>query len=55
MPGDLLFVWELIDFMISSKDVYASQNLKSPLDIFVLLGILLKNSVVAALEVAYLV
>ena len=55
MPGDLLFVWEFIDFMISSKDVYASQNLKSPLDIFVLLGILLKNSVVAALEVVYLV
>ena len=40
---------ENIDFMISSKDISASQRLKSSLDIFFLLGILLRNS--AALEV----
>ena len=33
LPGDLLFVWEFIDFMILSKDVSASQTLKSSLDI----------------------
>ena len=57
LPGDLLLVWEFIDFMISSKDVYvsSSQRLKSSLDIFFLLGILLRNSVVAALEVVSLV
>ena len=37
--------------MISSKDVSASQRLKSSLDVFFLLEILLENSVVAALEV----
>ena len=42
--------------MISSKDFSTSQRLKSSLDIFFLLGILLKNSVVAAaLEVFSLV
>ena len=37
--------------MVSSKDTYASQRLKCPLDIFFLLEILLINSVVAAVEV----
>ena len=53
LPGDLLLVGEFIDFMISSKNVYvsSSQRLKCSLDIF----FLLRNSVVAALEVASLV
>ena len=54
LPGGLLFVSEFIDFTISSKDIKASQRLKCSLDIFVLLGILQTNSVVAAVEV-YLV
>ena len=37
--------------MISSKDILASQNLKCSLDIFFLLQILLRNSVVAIVEV----
>ena len=48
---DLLFVCEFIDFMISSKDIFALQRLNFSLDGFFLLGILLRNSVVAALEV----
>ena len=57
LPGDVLLVGEFIDFMILSKGVYvsSSQRLKSSLDIFFLLGILLRNSVVAALEVVSLV
>ena len=50
----LLLVSEFIDFMISSKDISASQRLKYSLDIFFLLGILQTNSIVAAVEV-YLV
>ena len=49
--GDLLFVSETVDFMFSSKDISASQRLKCSLDIFFLLRILLRNSVVAAVEV----
>ena len=41
--------------MISSKDLFASQRLSSSLDIFFLLGILLTNLVVAALEVVFCV
>ena len=41
--------------MISSKDLFASQRLSSSLDIFFLLGILLRNLVVAALEVVFCV
>ena len=37
--------------MISFKDILASQRLNCSLDIFFLLGILPRNSVVAALEV----
>ena len=37
--------------MISSKDISASQRLKCPLDIFYLLGILLRNSELATVEV----
>ena len=37
--------------MISSKDYFASQSLNRSLYSFFLLGILLRNSVVAALEV----
>ena len=51
LPPDLLFVSEFIDFMILSKDISASQRLKCLLDIFFLLGILLRNSVVSAVEV----
>ena len=51
LAEDLLFVSEFIDFMISSKDISASQRLKCSLDIFFLLGILQTNSVVAAVEV----
>ena len=40
--------------MISSKHVSASQRSKSLLDLFPLLGILLRNSVVPALEVVSL-
>ena len=50
----LLLVSEFIDFMISSKDISASQRLKYSLGIFFLLGILQTNSIVAAVEV-YLV
>ena len=39
------------DFMISSKDLSASQRLKCSLDILFLLGILQINSVVAAVEI----
>ena len=42
-------------FMISSKDASSSHRLKSSLDISFLLRILLRNSVVAALEVVSLV
>ena len=42
---------EFIDFMISSKDISATQILKCSLDIFFLFGISRKNSVVAAVEV----
>ena len=42
---------EFIDFMISSKDISDSQILKCSLDIFCLLGIFRKNSIVAAVEV----
>ena len=45
LPGDLLLVSEFIDFMISAKDVSSSEMLKSLLDIFFLLGILLRNPV----------
>ena len=38
LPGDLLFVSEFIDFVISSKDISASQRLKCSLD---MLGVLL--------------
>ena len=41
--------------MISSKDIFASEMLNCSLDIFFLLGILVRNSVVAALEVVSLV
>ena len=53
LPGSLLFVSEFIDFMISSRDISASQRLKwlKIKDILFLLGILQTNSVVAALEV----
>ena len=51
----LLFVWEFIDLMISSKDIFESQRLNYLLDIFSLSGILLKNSVVEAWEVVSLV
>ena len=37
--------------MISSEGIFASQRLKCSLDIFFMLGILLRNSVVAAVEV----
>ena len=37
--------------MISSKDTFVSQRLNCSLNIFFLLGILVKNSVVAAFEV----
>ena len=37
--------------MISPKDISASQRLKYSLDIFFLLGIVQKNSVVAAVKV----
>ena len=46
--------YENIDFF-SSKDASASQRLKSSFDIFFPLGILLRNSVVTALEVVSLV
>ena len=59
LPGDEVPGWEFIDFMILSKSVYAFslQRLKSKssLDIFFLLGILEKNSVVAYLEIVSLV
>ena len=51
ITGDLLFVSEFIDFIISSKDISASKRLKCSLDIFVLLENLLRNSVVATAEV----
>ena len=51
LPGSLLFVSEFIDFMISSRDISASQRLKCSLDIFFPLGILETNLVVAAAEV----
>ena len=38
LPGDLLFVSEFIDFVISSKDISTSQRLKCSLD---MLGVLL--------------
>ena len=41
--------------MTSSKDIFASQRLNYSLDIFFLLGILQRNSAVAALEVVSLV
>ena len=41
--------------MISCKDIFASEMLNCSLDIFFLLGILVRNSVVAALEVVSLV
>ena len=44
-------VSEFIDFIISSKDISASQRLKCSLDIFFLIGILQTNSLVAAVEV----
>ena len=50
LPEGLLFVSKFIDFMISSKDISASQRLEGSLDFFFLLGILLTNSVVAAVE-----
>ena len=40
--------------MTSSKDVFVSQGLNCSLDIFFLLGILLRSSVVAVLEVVSL-
>ena len=47
LPGDVVLVWEFIDFMILSKSVYASslQRLKSKssLDIFFLLEIFAKK------------
>ena len=57
LPGDVLLVWEFIDFMILCKGLYvsSSQRLKSSIDICFLLRILLRNSVVAALEVVSLV
>ena len=51
LTKDWLFVWEFIDLMISSKDIFASQRLNYLLDIFSLSGILLKNSVVEAWKV----
>ena len=39
--------------MISSKDISASQKLKCSLNIFFLLGILLRNSVVATVDVCF--
>ena len=47
LPGDLLFISELVDFM-TSKDISASERLKCSLDIFFLSGILLRNSLVPA-------
>ena len=41
--------------MIPSKGIFASQKLNFSIDIFFLLEILLKNLVVAALEVVFLV
>ena len=59
LPGDVVLVWEFIDFMILSKSVYASslQRLKSKssLDVFFLLRILQRKSLVANLEVVSLV
>ena len=52
---EIYFFWEFIGFMTSSKDIFVSQRLNCPLDIFFQLGILLRNSVVAALEVISLV
>ena len=54
LPGDS-FVWEIVDFRISSKDLFTSQRLDYSLDIFFLSDILLKTSVVAVLEVVSLV
>ena len=48
LPGDLLLVSELIDFM---EDIFVSQKLKCSLDIFFLLGVFPRNSVVATVEV----
>ena len=39
LPGDLLFLWGFIDFMISSKDISSIQRSKSLLNIFFLLEI----------------
>ena len=59
LPGDVVLVWEFIDFMILSKSVYASslQRLKSKssLDVFFLLRILQRKSLVANLAVVSLV
>ena len=49
------YLFQNIDLKILSKDVSALQRLKSSWDIFFLLGILLRNLVVAASEVASLV
>ena len=38
-------LWFHLNFIISSKDISASQRLKCSLDIFFMLGILLRNSV----------
>ena len=46
--GNLLFVSEFLDYMISSKDISASQRLKCLWDILFLLVTFLRHSVVAA-------
>ena len=46
------YLFENIDLKVSPKDVSASQSLESSLGIFFLLGILLRNSVAASLQVS---
>ena len=49
-PGDLL-CFRVYRFYKTSRDISALKRLKCSLDIFFLLGILLRNSLVAAVEV----
>ena len=51
LPADLLFVLEFIGFVISYKDISASQRFKCSLDSLYLLGNSVRNLVVAAVEV----
>ena len=52
---NFLFVWEFIGFMTSSKDIFASPKLNFSLDILFLLGMLVINLVIAAMEIVSLV